>query len=124
MKKRLLIADDDDTVRSPLATLLRTQFDVVEARDGAEALRLITRSTEPFHGIVTDGNMPRIDGIGVIKELCRLEIAHDLLVVMYTAGDRDYRRNAVRAGAERVFEKPHDLPMLVEFLQHNLRSTP
>jgi CheY-like chemotaxis protein len=64
----VLVVDDDDDIRASVAEILRGQgYDVREAVDGDEALRMIGR--EHFALMVLDMRMPRRDGVGVLDAL-------------------------------------------------------
>ena len=65
---RLLVVDDDPFVRDLHATVLRMNgYDVATAEDGVDALEQL--AAKPFHLIVTDRNMPRLDGASLILAL-------------------------------------------------------
>lgn len=96
---RLLVADDHPIVRDGLVAVLSTQPDlqvVGEAGDGEEALRLMAHLRPNV--LLLDLEMPRLDGVGVLR---RLAAAGDATaVIIFTAFDTDERIvEAVRAGA-------------------------
>ncbi len=72
--RRILVADDEHHIRAVLATKLRSSgYDVVEARDGQEALTILTGGGERFDLLVTDLQMPCVSGL----ELCTLLREHE-----------------------------------------------
>ena len=96
---RLLVADDHPIVRDGLAAVLGTQPDlqvVGAAGDGEEALRLAAEVHPDV--LLLDLEMPRLDGVGVLR---RLQAASQSLpAIVFTAFDTDERIvEAVRAGA-------------------------
>jgi DNA-binding NarL/FixJ family response regulator len=96
---RLLVVDDHPIVRDGLAAVLGTQPDlqvVGAAGDGEEALRLAAALRPDV--LLLDLEMPKLDGVGVLR---RLQTAGDLTpIIVFTAFDTDERIvEAVRAGA-------------------------
>ncbi|MGB9791886.1 MAG: response regulator, partial [Thermacetogeniaceae bacterium] len=68
MAKRVLAVDDSPTVRTSVRMVLeRAGYEVELAADGSEALQKIDISAERFHLLITDLNMPGLDGISLIK---------------------------------------------------------
>ncbi len=66
MKKKVLTVDDSRTIRNMLlVTLNNAGFDIVQAEDGVEGLEVLEESNPDV--IVTDINMPRLDGFGFIE---------------------------------------------------------
>lgn len=113
---RILIADDDPTVRSELGEFLRADGHVVrEAVDGAEALRRIEE--DPFDVVLLDLVMPQATGLEVLR---RSRIARpDASVIMITGhGSIDAAVEAMKSGASDFIEKPFE----VEALERSLQS--
>jgi DNA-binding NtrC family response regulator len=113
---RILIVDDEPSVRFTLEEVLTERGHVVVAAvDGEHALTLI-RSDEPPDVVITDLAMPNLDGLGLLS---RLKASFpELPVVMLTArGSERAAVEAMRAGAYDYLTKPCDideLGMLVE----------
>jgi len=99
-KKRIAIAEDHTIVRDGLRSLLSSEenFDVVgEAGDGMEAIRCVN-STAPDL-LLLDLNMPRMDGISVIKEIKKLSPNIKILTLTMHK-DEEYILEAFRSGAD------------------------
>jgi CheY-like chemotaxis protein len=67
-----LLVDDDDSLRTALARAFRSEFDVVEASSGLEALRVIATATEtgaPIDVILLDVEMPGLNGREVYESI-------------------------------------------------------
>jgi len=115
---RVLLADDDDDMRTLLATLLRrVGFQVAEASDGDELLSLFGRVWENGASqsllIVSDIGMPHRDGIEVTRQL--RAAAPTVPVILVTAfADLTTLRAARTAGATTVILKPIDRRAFVE----------
>ncbi len=103
-RPRVLVVDDDDIACGALAALLRREgFVVTTACDGAAALAEAARSAPDV--VLTDLQMPNLDGI----ELCRRlhQIDADLPVIVMTAfSSTDCAIEAIRAGASDYLVKP------------------
>jgi two-component system chemotaxis response regulator CheY len=65
-KRTILVVDDDASMRSKLRASLEPYFDVLEAKDGMEAVEL-SATIQPPAMIVTDVVMPRVDGFTLAK---------------------------------------------------------
>ena len=113
----VLAVDDSATMRSMLASALtQAGYNVVEAGDGAEALERL-RAT-PVDAVITDHNMPRMDGLALTRAL-RAEPATQrlpVLVLTTEAGD-DLKQLGRAAGATGWLLKPFDPARLAEVLR-------
>ena len=104
---RILIADDDITSRTVLSAVLQKNgHEIVEARDGAEALASLLRDDAPRMAIL-DWMMPEIDGL----EVCRRMRARNLerppyLIMLTTRGEKTDVSTGLRAGANDYVAKP------------------
>jgi CheY-like chemotaxis protein len=111
---RLLVAEDDDQLRSFLAAGLHAAgFAVVAAADGAEALRLY-ETAGPFDALLLDDDMPRATGREVLR---RLRSRGDLLPALLFSGEltlSESEQAALHVGP--VVRKPCGLVALVEEL--------
>jgi DNA-binding response OmpR family regulator len=105
-KHRVLLADDDPALRRLIgATLGSEDFDLLQASDGDDALR-VARSNHPAL-VLLDVNMPRLDGFEVCRQLKADPTTADIKVVMLTARGADVDRLRAReAGADDYFVKP------------------
>lgn len=80
----IVVAEDEDLLRYCTARLLRQHgYKVIEARDGVEALELLEKSGAAVHLLVTNYNMPRMDGIELAR---RLRAKHGRLIVLLVSG--------------------------------------
>ena len=111
MCNRILVADDDDTIRHLVANMLeRAGFATIEAFDGQDAIEHLGR--DEVDGMVLDLMMPRVDGFGVVDylEATRPEMVKKTVVL--TA----YAELAVRARLQHlccVLSKPFGVRDLV-----------
>jgi two-component system cell cycle sensor histidine kinase/response regulator CckA len=114
-RETILLAEDQDDVRSTLARLLRSHgYVVIDTADGADALGMIERKEmPPFHLIITDLVMPRIGGESLVATL-RPDFP-DVPVLVISGFDQQgsLRRMYERGHATAFLEKPFEgQPML------------
>jgi len=107
MAKRILIVDDAVSMRGLVAITLRgAGYEVVEASDGKEALGKLAAASR-FDMILTDLNMPHLDGIGLIKAVKAMAKHKFLPIVMLTTeSQEDKKREGQQAGAKAWVVKP------------------
>jgi DNA-binding response OmpR family regulator len=105
-RKRVLLADDDPALRRLIGTTLGTvDFDLLQAVDGEEALR-IAREQRP-QLVLLDVNMPKMDGFEVCRRLKAEPETAGIKVVILTARGAEVDRAQGRdAGADDYFIKP------------------
>lgn len=108
----LIVDDDVETLHAERALLAEHGFRVVEARDGAEALRAL--QADPPALVVLDIQMPGVDGPTFAREL-RMALRHVPLVVL--TGLADPRREADRCNAEAYLRKPFDADELLQVVR-------
>jgi DNA-binding NarL/FixJ family response regulator len=104
---RVVVADDQELVRSGFAMIVDAQPDLAvvgEAADGAEAVTVARR--ERADVVLMDVRMPRVDGIEATRQLAGPDVAHPTKVVILTTFDLDeYVFAALRAGASAFLLK-------------------
>lgn len=105
----LIVEDDSATRRLYKFLLLNSGYRVLEAEDGMVALEQLARQRCDL--VITDMNMPRMDGFELIKAI-RGEYP-DLYVILITAfGTTDIAKQALRVGANEYLAKPFDFEEL------------
>ena len=126
MNKMILIVDDSKTIRTSLTfTLSKEGYEVVAAEDGENG---ITRLNELFDQqkkpamIITDINMPKMDGITFIKEVKKLDAFKFIpIVVLSTESQDDKKLEGRRAGAAGWIVKPYTAETLVGVVRKFVR---
>ena len=114
MAKKVLIVDDSSSVRTVARMALRERgYEVIEASNGQEAL--VKLDSERCHLVISDVNMPTMDGITLLKEIKRHPNYKFTPVIMLTteAGE-DKKQEGRAAGAKAWITKPFQPQLLVD----------
>ncbi len=113
----ILTVDDSASLRKTLAfTLKRAGYEVTEAVDGMDGLEK-ARSTR-YAVVITDQNMPNMDGLALIKSLRSLPEYQRVPILMLTTESSDEMKNKGRAvGATGWIVKPFDPQRLIQVIQ-------
>lgn len=117
MSKCILVVDDSETVRQVLQlTLSKAGFEVVEAEDGVDALSKL--SNESVDMIVTDLNMPNMDGLELIRKVREEGSYRFTPIVMLTTESSEEKKQAGRAaGASGWIVKPFKPEQLLKVVK-------
>ena len=120
MPKRILIVDDEPSIRMVLrAHLKRSGYQVTAAENGAEAISLLRQ--ENFHLVVSDLKMPVVGGMEVLAH-CK-DTYPGLPVILITAhGTVDSAVQAIKKGAQDYVTKPFDADELMPIIDKALRT--
>ena len=106
MAKVIMTADDSASVRRMVSfTLKQSGYDVIEAVDGKDAL--VKLGTNRVDMLITDLNMPNLDGIGLIKGARALPACKFIPIIMLTTESQDTKKvEGKAAGATGWIVKP------------------
>ena len=115
MAKTILIVDDSSSLRMVVKmALVRAGYDVLEAGDGKLALDVLN-ATPKVHLIVSDVNMPNMDGITFVTHVKQHPRHKFTPVVMLTTEGQDAKKEQGRAaGAKAWIVKPFNPPQLLD----------
>jgi two-component system chemotaxis response regulator CheY len=117
---KILVVDDDRTTRKLLRLYLKgSGFDVVTAENGLDGIEKL--GGEPVNLVVTDLNMPFMDGIEFIRTIkSNPETSHIPALMITTEDDDEERRHAAAAGADGYLVKPVTAEVVVKKVRHLL----
>jgi len=116
---RILVADDDDSIRDSLETVLELEgYEVLLAADGRAAMQLFDQAVDL---LVLDWMMPEMDGIQVCQEVRRVS---QVPILMLTArGDLDDKITGLDTGADDYLPKPFKTKELLARIRAQLRRS-
>jgi two-component system chemotaxis response regulator CheY len=116
---KALIVDDSRTIRLILKRfLVEMGYDVCEAANGREALAAIETEQDKVSLVLTDWNMPEMDGLEFVKRLRKNpELASLRVVMVTTETELDHMVLALDAGANEYVMKPFTKDILKEKLE-------
>src|SRR5437899_12507828 len=115
---KILVVEDSASMRSYLATIIESgtndrDLEIVEAATGFEALKTLPH--HKFDAILTDINMPDINGLELVSFLKNHPIYKTIpIMVISTESTAEDRKRAAALGAEESLAKPFDAPELVD----------
>ena len=117
MAKTILAIDDSASIRQMVAfTLKSSGYEVVEAVDGMDGLD--KAKARSFNLVLTDQNMPRMDGLTLIKNLRAMPQYKTVPILMLTTESSDAMKQQGRAaGATGWLVKPFDPQKLIEVVK-------
>ncbi len=125
--RKIIFVDDVETVRKVLRKKFESigTFEIIEAANGEEAYRLVIaaqRDGSPFDLVISDWNMPKMDGLQLLKSIRKNE-AEEIKwckFIMVT-GDGEKVKSALNFGANTYISKPfavEDLAFKMDLLSH------
>lgn len=102
MAKTILIVDDSASLRQVVAIALKgAGYDVIEAGDGKEALAKLTGPK--VHLIISDVNMPNMDGITLVKEVKKMPAYKFTPIIMLTTESQESKKAEGQAAGARAW---------------------
>lgn len=119
--KKIMIVDDNDDMRQFLETILGSEWQIVSARDGADALQQIRTSLPDL--VITDLMMPNLDGLELTRRIKQSEETSFLPVILLTAKSAiESRLEAMEEGADDYVTKPFEPDFLRARVRNILRQ--
>jgi CheY-like chemotaxis protein len=123
MKKKILLVDDNARFRSLIEEIIEGDdegFSVSVSGDGVSALESL--EIEQFDILITDINMPRMDGIELFH---KVKVLFPQLPVIFISGfvQNSLSEQLLNEGAFHVFKKPFDLELFESVIKHALKQT-
>ncbi len=120
MSKRILIVDDEQSMRDTLQIMLeRKGFESDSAENGLKALELIGKERGGFDLIITDLKMPELDGIELIEQVNK---KYEIPIIIMTAhATKDQAITALNLGAAYFIEKPFKNDELLNYIKRSIK---
>ncbi|MFW6097505.1 MAG: response regulator [Chloroflexota bacterium] len=116
----ILIVDDDAVLLESIADLLLlSDFEVLTASNGAEALQILQRQRPDC--IISDVMMPELDGYGLLEAIRNNDRWSTIPVILITAYDKPYaKRGRHTLAPDAVLSKPFDVDQLITVIRDSL----
>lgn len=123
MKKKILLVDDDRSIRALLEFVLSNEFEVVEKEDGLEALIWLDRNESPDL-VVVDVKMPKVSGYEFIQNLQASSLYKDIPVIMLSGVESTEEKiKFLSEGASDYVTKPFNPVELLLRIKNIFKKT-
>lgn len=108
MKKVILVADDSPTIRKFVSISLKVKgYEIIQVADGMQALEVLP--SEQIDLVITDLNMPNIDGFELIKTIRSNEDYKELpIIILSSLSANEDIEKGIQCGADAYLLKPFD----------------
>lgn len=121
MAKKIVLVDDSPTLRASARFYLSDAgFEINEAEDGLKGLELLRKMEEQQHFpslIITDINMPHMNGIHFITEVKKTKLRYIPILVLTTEGHEKTKQEGRKAGAAGWLMKPFKPEQLIRIVK-------
>ncbi len=103
----ILVIDDNSDIRNYLKDLLKSEYNILQAKDGVEGIEIATKETPDL--ILCDIMMPRKDGLTVSKELkSQIKTSHIPIILLTARSSNLFEIEGLKTGADDFVTKPFD----------------
>ncbi|MDH3892603.1 MAG: response regulator [candidate division Zixibacteria bacterium] len=124
MALKILVVDDSPTVVKFVSfSLKKSGYEVVTACDGMDAIEKISNLTEQISLVITDLNMPNLDGYGLIEALRQNpeHVGTPIIILSSEDGEED-RKKGIEVGASSYLVKPFKASVLIDEVSRYLNQ--
>lgn len=113
-ERSILVVDDNEINRGILGEIFKDQYNILEAGDGVEAMRVIEENKDNLAAVLLDIIMPEMDGYAVLEAMSQKDNLNETIPVLMITADTstDAERTSYQKGAADVVHKPFD-PVIV-----------
>ncbi len=124
MALKILVVDDSPTVVKFVSfSLKKSGYEIITACDGMDAIEKISNSTDEVSLVITDLNMPNLDGYGLIEALRQNPRYAETPIVILTSEDgEDDRKRGIEVGASSYLVKPFKSSILLAEVSQYLKQ--
>jgi CheY-like chemotaxis protein len=116
----ILLVDDREPDRKLIKEALLNEgcYDIIEAGDGEEALKLFMSGKYKIDLILSDILMPRMDGVGLVERV--REASPKMKVIFISGYERKFEQSSIKGQKVDIISKSYDLKYLVEKVRETL----
>lgn len=108
-KGKILIVDDSEMNRAILTDILQDEYNIIEARDGLEAIDILSKEGDSIVLMLLDIVMPRMDGFSVLSKMNENHWIHNIPVIIISSENASlYVERAYELGALDYIQRPFD----------------
>lgn len=113
-ERSILIVDDNEINRGILGEIFKDKYNILEAGDGVEAMKIIEENKDNLAAVLLDIIMPEMDGYEVLEAMAQKDNLNDTIPVLMITADTstEAERTSYQKGAADVVHKPFD-PVIV-----------
>lgn len=113
-ERSILIVDDNEINRGILGEIFKDKYNILEAGDGVEAMKIIEENKDNLAAVLLDIIMPEMDGYEVLEAMAHKDNLNDTIPVLMITADTstEAERTSYQKGAADVVHKPFD-PVIV-----------
>lgn len=118
MQKRILVVDDDDLSRDLLSEMFELEYDIIEAKNGADALNVLSINLGVVEAVLLDLMMPTLDGFAFLKEFNEKGWNEKVPVIVVSSSyDEETRQRCKELGVDFFVGKPYYHDVVVDVLE-------
>lgn len=119
-RKLIMLVEDNDDLRTLISGFLNLHYNIVEAADGVEALKILNDKSVDL--IISDIMMPNMDGIALCREVKgNIDTSHIPVMLLTAKAGVDDKIEGADAGADLYFSKPIDFNLLLQSVRNIFR---
>lgn len=123
MQKRILVVDDDELSRDLLSEMFELEYDIVEAKNGADALNVLSISLGVVECVLLDLMMPTLDGFDFLKEFNDRGWYEKVpVIVVSSSDDEETKQRCKELGVDYFVVKPYRHDQVVEVLERAMNE--
>ena len=112
-KRQILVAEDEFINRELLKNILCSDYDIIEAEDGAMALELIKQNRKTLSLVLLDLNMPKLNGLELLPRLKEDPETKGIPIIVLTS-DQESEVESLNRGAADFIPKPYPQPDVIK----------
>lgn len=121
-QQTVLVVDDTSANREYITDMISDRYHVIAACNGVEALDILKRDFNKIDLIITDINMPQMNGLELLEQMQKIKFLSNIPALVITADcDRDKEEKALEYGALDVITKPYDTLVLSKRIENLLK---
>ena len=114
-RQKILVVDDSEMNREILIEMLKEEFEIIEAEDGRQGLKLLRKYGKKISVVLLDIVMPVMDGFEVLTVMNRNHMIDDIPVIMISSEESEtYIRRAFNFGVSDYISRPFDCDVVYQ----------